>query len=959
MAGSTSWTRGLKWASEAIVLMMVCLLPWAIGGVDSWAGLALAACVMVLAVLHTITSWSQDWSRRLLCIPSLAILGLGVLGAVQFIPMSEARLKSLAPVTHQMRAKLTSATPQRVLGDSRVGVGLPASTLSLEPDATAHVVALLAGTWVLFQAALGLGSLAALRRLGAAMMINATFLAIFALAQALAWNGKIYGIRLTPPRSGWSTGGPFVCHNHLAASLSLGLGFAAAFLLMASRKDRDLGQRKTRFRKTRRDLGAQFRDFARLWTGDFYLGPAYAVGVILVGILGSHSRGGFLAMILSGVAVGAILRPKNLYFKGILALFALVPLLLITLGTASPFYRLLTILDPSSTGYTLRFELWRHVLEAWRHHPILGTGLGSFIAAVTPDLDFRIDALYYFSHAENEYLQLLVEGGLVGLSIGLVAIAGIGRLIRRAYKATSLPNDRTLLMGGAFGCFVLAFQSFSDFPLHIPGITVPAVILIAYLCRLGLDSNGQGQVPARSASWSALAASALGGVAMITLSACVVAHEFKLARAEILVVQAGLPFPASMMPSAGIEQLPRAELERRQEALVTALRARPNWWEGHYHLGMTYLGLFEVTASEWLKEAEAPPEGEGSSTGQRASGEESSIGQRASGEESSTGQRTASSSNSSSQNGENGQAAESMSARMATPNWLHLVVHSTPPEKQTEAGGILEQEPVRDYLLPAAREFLEARRCCPSLAPPHLRLATLDYLLDGGEPTSVHATRALQLAGANSPVIDLAAQLAAQAGDIKLAARCWKQSLAVCVINHKGGWEAVADAAGLVLSPEQILNEVLPPGGLYALRFADRIYGAPESHEARMKLLNAALERLPQDTDLPKADKIWLEAQIKARLDDRVSARQGMESALRQEPLRSEWRREFTEWLLNWGDLEEAHRQALVGDKLAPNDYRMREILKLAVDMLSRGPDATKVEEQSPETTSRTNPLQQ
>ena len=55
---------------------------------------------------------------------------------------------------------------------------------------------------------------------------------------------------------------------------------------------------------------------------------------------------------------------------------------------------------------------------------------------------------------------------------------------------------------------------------------------------------------------------------------------------------------------------------------------------------------------------------------------------------------------------------------------------------------------VRRDLVPAAPWLpLEARRCCPVWGLPHAELATLDYLLPGGEPTSVHARRALRLAG--------------------------------------------------------------------------------------------------------------------------------------------------------------------------------------------------------------------
>ncbi|WP_422925739.1 O-antigen ligase family protein [Singulisphaera sp. PoT] len=911
---------GLKWASEAILILIACLTPWAIGGVDAWSGFLLSICLVILAIIHTVTSWSQNWYKRVLCLPSLAIFCLGILGIVQSLPMTPERVKSLSPATYKTRADLTASVPQRTLLDTQPPVGLPRSTLSLDPDSTIHVVAQLAGSWILFQVALGLGSFASLRRLGVALMVNSTALTLFALVQSLSWNGKIYGIRQSPQKDGWYTGGPFVSHNSLAAALNLGLGFALAFFLLSSQRRRSSTHSRSRNYASRNNIQSIANNFVNNWSGDSFLIPAYAVGMILVGILGSHSRGGFLAMALSGLVTAALLRPKNLYFKGILAVLAIIPVLLVVLGTTSPFVRLLTIFDVTSSGYTGRFDLWKHVIAVWQTFPTWGVGLGSFASAVMPFLDFRVNGrgFVFFSHAEDEYLQLLVEGGIIGAVFGILAILGFASLIRRAYKNAVDSQERTLVMGGFFGCLALAFQSLSDFPFHIPGITVPALILLGYLCRLGLDRNSsEAETIHTPLTKPAIVCSFAVGIGMVVLGACVVMHQSKLARAEVLMVRSGLPFPGSRMPSAGMEDLSKEDLELRRAALTSVVRIRPNWWEGHYQLGMTYMGLFEVMATEWINDATvaASEEAKDSKDSKDASTPPSTK----------PAQTPADTS-----------ADKPAHSPMADPNWLHLVVHSTPADKLAEAGGVLEQEPIQHYLIPAAREFLEARRCSPMSATPHLRLATLDYLIEKGEPTSAHVARALELAGTNTPVLDTAAKLAAQAQDLDLAAKCWKQTLTIRG-GAWDGWEDVVDAAGTYLPPDLILTDVLPTGALYALRFADRIYGAEEAAEVRTKFLKAGLERLPEETRLSKVEMLWLEAQLKARLDDRDFARRTMKSVLEEEPFRTDRRKEFAEWLMAWGDLEEAHRQALVGTNLAPNNKEIRETLQMVNEFLTRG----------------------
>src|SRR5207248_2615000 len=88
-------------------------------------------------------------------------------------------------------------------------------------------------------------------------------------------------------------------------------------------------------------------------------------------------------------------------------------------------------------------------------------------------------------------------------------------------------------------------------------------------------------------------------------------------------------------------------------------------------------------------------------------------------------------------------------------------------------------EPVRRHLVPAARCFLEARRCCPHWALPQAELASLDYLLSGGDSASAYAARALELAGSDGRLLLFLGEVAAQAGDPGLAARSGSSSQAM------------------------------------------------------------------------------------------------------------------------------------------------------------------------------------
>src|SRR5204863_5870750 len=100
--------------------------------------------------------------------------------------------------------------------------------------------------------------------------------------------------------------------------------------------------------------------------------------------------------------------------------------------------------------------------------------------------------------------------------------------------------------------------------------------------------------------------------------------------------------------------------------------------------------------------------------------------------------------------------------------------------------------------------------------------------------------------------------------------------------------------------------------------------------------LRTALERLPDEQGTP-IERLWLEAQIRARMDQRERARKLMAEALVAEPLHPEWRTEFIDWLIAWGDVEEASRQARIGLTLHPDHPGIQRASQSALDAFAGG----------------------
>ncbi len=891
----SGWILGMRRIAEAVILAMACLAPWAYGSVDAWAEFGLDVGVVAIAILGSAVAIGTGRGRHWLCLPSVALFGLTSLALLQATPLPGDVLRRIAPSEHASWASLVPGTPERIMGDPGPPVALPAPTLSQDPGATIDAAARLAAAWLLFVGVLGLGGgPAAFRRFALAIAGNAIAIALFSLVQSLTWNGKIYWIRPIG-NSAWSVGGPFVNHSHMAEYLNLGLGFAMGFLLASGRD------------------GPRVKGVSP-WA-------AFASGLLVVGIITSHSRGGFLAMLASMTTMALTLGMQSLrrgggrpwaspgasrsgrtaFGVGALASLALVGVSLFALGDSSSYReRLSTILDPSDDGYAGRMEIWREALGAWRDHPTWGTGLGSFASAAI--LYRRQDRGGFWSHAENEYIQMLAEGGIVGFGLALTALVAIVRLGRKALVAAPSPRLWPLVLGGLCGGLSLAVHSSSDFGLRIPGVGVAAVVLAAHLSRLGLQARGWPRVDGRRRSRGI--GSALAGLVMVAISLGVAAHGWNKLRSEALLAGAGLPPPGSEMPTVGLGKspllqaqrmrempdggradLPVAELRRMRGALEEVVRIRPTWAEGHQWLGLVYIGLYEQAEAGSVGGALDDPEG----------------------------------------------------AHLAGPRGrLEAIPLPRADSKAGSAAGErLAHEPARRYRVAAARSFLEARRRCRVSALPHAGLAGLADSLRPGDPPSVYAGRALRLSS-HAPTIHFLARVAAAAGDLDLAARCWKKSLQL----SDSGWGEVADAAAAVLPPGKILGQVLPRGGRHALYFADKLYAAPEDREERDRFLRAAIERMPGDIDLPPIDRLWLESQARAKLGDRDRARGQMGKALAANPLRVAWRSQFVRWLIEWREWDEAHEQALIGTRLSPDDPELQRALEATVDAIARGAPA-------------------
>ncbi len=207
---------------------------------------------------------------------------------------------------------------------------------------------------------------------------------------------------------------------------------------------------------------------------------ALCAAVLAISVPLCESRGGLVA----GLSALLIL-PVCIFMVGHRrqALWTLVPvivLLLVVIFTVRPHETasMQELLRPTETAsLQSRMQVWRECLANWTRYPLLGHGPNSFRTSYP--LWRRSSVTGHRTHAENMYVETLLDGGILGTAIALWAlaalIAGIGR-------ARSDGTCELAVYYAVLGALVVAgVHALVEFAIYVPlyALTLGALIGLA------------------------------------------------------------------------------------------------------------------------------------------------------------------------------------------------------------------------------------------------------------------------------------------------------------------------------------------------------------------------------------------------------------------------------------------------------------------------------------------------
>jgi O-antigen ligase len=109
--------------------------------------------------------------------------------------------------------------------------------------------------------------------------------------------------------------------------------------------------------------------------------------------------------------------------------------------------RIYSIVDPHEPGNQGRLSMWRSARDIIREHPMFGVGCQDLLALYRryryPDWTFES------GHFHNNFIQITVMTGFVGLVAFLFWLAAAGRELVRGMRSAHTPEDRGIAAGAA------------------------------------------------------------------------------------------------------------------------------------------------------------------------------------------------------------------------------------------------------------------------------------------------------------------------------------------------------------------------------------------------------------------------------------------------------------------------------------------------------------------------------
>jgi O-antigen ligase len=202
-----------------------------------------------------------------------------------------------------------------------------------------------------------------------------------------------------------------------------------------------------------------------------------------LGLLFTASRMGIISLLFSFSLVAVLFRnPQGgqRFSKTPVLILGLALLWAAWIGLDAVISRFLDV----SENFEMRWEMWTNTFQIIKDFPLFGSGLGTFTYVFPPYRSIHLEGIA--SHAENDFLQLISEVGVIGAGVLLVPFL---LLLPRAFtgiRSLSLEDPKRYIgIGAMVGILGLMFHSIVERNIQVPANAFLFTFLLAIILRIG------------------------------------------------------------------------------------------------------------------------------------------------------------------------------------------------------------------------------------------------------------------------------------------------------------------------------------------------------------------------------------------------------------------------------------------------------------------------------------------
>jgi O-antigen ligase len=213
----------------------------------------------------------------------------------------------------------------------------------------------------------------------------------------------------------------------------------------------------------------------------------FGVIVMMVALIFSASRMGISSLLLSFSLLIFLFRNpqgEKRFSKASVLIFTLALLWAIWIGLDAVISRFFT----STEDFKFRWAMWVSTFQIVKDFPLFGSGLGTFVYIFPMYRTLHIEG--FATHAENDFLQLASEAGLIGS--GLLSILFFYLLYKGISGIRSISHhepERYIGIGGLVGILALMFHSLVERNIQVPANAFLYTLLWAIVYKISFTKE--------------------------------------------------------------------------------------------------------------------------------------------------------------------------------------------------------------------------------------------------------------------------------------------------------------------------------------------------------------------------------------------------------------------------------------------------------------------------------------